>query len=218
MGILQVSSATQLRSEDVINWTSERSNILKEDAVHVPLQDHNYFPDPTEPSVFGARVVVYIAGHIARYLQGYLKCEICISVLTVATPRSLHSLLQQKDYYGDFLYPSNDVIYICRFCEKVLRVTLAECCISSLSSTCSMQKMMLQVVEAAVERGTFRTLREIHMVDQTPLENHYFHLIKCITQKYLDIRMIHIARTRTEEIHKVRCRQLFTKLTQFKGE
>lgn len=215
VSILHVSSATQPRSEDVINWTSRGRSNTTEQTPQDDLPDHDYFTDPTEPTTFGDRIVVFIAGHIACRLREYLTCETCISQLTVPVPSVHHSLMQRKDKYGDFLYPSDDVITICRKSEKLLRRALLQ---EGISSKTFLQKVLLQVMESLLDGSVFSPLRNEHMLEQTCLESHLFHLIRAVAQRYLSVRIRHAANTRTEELHKLRCRQLFTKLTQFKGQ
>ncbi|KAM7282446.1 uncharacterized protein ISCGN_002596 [Ixodes scapularis] len=112
--ILHVTSATDVNSVEVLNWTTARRSLI-EDGEDVgrgddDLLDHDYLPDPRHISELSQRAVVYIAGFVVRFLLQKLRCTECVAALTAAPGTDpAHSLLQRKTA-EDLPCPSADVL------------------------------------------------------------------------------------------------------------
>lgn len=67
-------------------------------------------------SLFCLKVVEYIAGFVAHNLIKKVKCDTYVSALISQNGVDESSLINQKDK-GKLIYPSSDVIKICKCCE-----------------------------------------------------------------------------------------------------
>ncbi|KAH7944994.1 hypothetical protein HPB49_004575 [Dermacentor silvarum] len=124
-----------------------------------------------------------------------------------------YSLIRRKTR-GGLIYTSNDVLNICRQCEKELRRALV---CSPLPSQRLAAKVAMATMTTFVGKDFFKVLDQ-HMLENHPLECHTSHLVRAIIDKYLDVRLRYVAKMTTERLHQERIRQKHTKLTQFKGQ
>lgn len=108
-------------SEDIINDRAPLRSLIDDDDIEVHtgdiMMDHDYLPDSEMLSEFSSRAVTYIAGFIVCSLQRRLKCATCVDALSTSpSTECAYSLIKRKSL-GGLLYPSDDVIQICRTCE-----------------------------------------------------------------------------------------------------
>lgn len=219
--ILSVSSSIEHSSVDVINWTSPRRSLADDTNAtntivdeELALLDHSYGMNHGSISEMAERTIAYIAGFVVRHLKATLKCPDCVAALTLSAPQeATYSLIRRKSM-GGLTYPSQDVIAICKQSEKTLRRSLA---VKPTLSKNFYNEAVLGVLHSFIGKKIFNCLDD-HMLDNAPMDNHFFHLVRSIAQKYLNIRLHAWSKSSTEDLHKQRCRQLHTKLTQFKGQ
>lgn len=57
-----------------------------------------------------------------------------------------------------------------------------------------------------------------HIKECAPLENHRYFLIKAIIEEYLKVKLFHIGKLLTSELHKKFIRAKNTKVTLFEGQ
>lgn len=88
---------------------------------------------------------------------------------------------------------------------------------NKLASRSLLQDLVLQVLESLQHKELFAELHS-HMFDNSPLENHYVHLLRSVAEYYLNVRLYHVGKQTTQSFHSRQVRQMFTKLTQFKGQ
>lgn len=124
-----------------------------------------------------------------------------------------YSLIRRKTR-GGLLFPSESVIKIARKCEHEVRTIINS---GKLSGRNIAQKMVANVLEAFLDGGLFATIRD-HMYDSGPLENHYVLLVRSVAEHYINLRLHHAGKQMTQDKHLQKVRQMYTKLTQFKGQ
>lgn len=216
--ILHVSSAQN--NEQIINSTIPSSlfddDLLKWQKTADVVHDHSYFPDIRRLTELSSQIITYIAGCVVRHLRKSLHCHECVNALS--SDDILHedfTFIRVKSR-GNLLYPSSSVMKICRETEKVIRFALHES-----GGKCMKRKYTEAYLASCVlfkfseSNNLFLDLTE-HAHDQNPLQNHIVHLIKAIARKYVRIRLYHIAKQATEEIHSKRTFR--NHLTLFEGQ
>jgi len=102
-----------------IDMDTERLLILIQN-----FDTHSYVKNPCTVSEITETIISYTAGSIVKSLQTKIKCEDCLKALE-GTTSSNSSLISIKSR-GFFIYPSNDVIFICTKAEKVIKICLHE--------------------------------------------------------------------------------------------
>ena len=125
--ILNVSSRCLRNTEynyssiQLINNSVLKRRIL-DDAGKQEADDYIYIPSHSHLSKCVNKIVAYIGGFVAQKLTRCLRCEPCISALSLDKDdaNSLHSLVAIKDR-GNLVYPSDGVIDICITAEKLFR-------------------------------------------------------------------------------------------------
>lgn len=192
----------------------DEGDSLVEDSPDIFL-DHAYTAEPGKISDLGVSIVAHISGFVARSLLLRLNCSECSSALKVSTapPMPAYSLIRRKTQ-GGLIYASSDVLTICKQTEAELRRALVY---YSFPSKGFVAKVVVNTLTAFVGKDFFKALDQ-HMLENHPLECHSSHLVRAIVEKYLDVRLRHLAKTTTERLHQERIRQKHTKLTQFKGQ
>lgn len=215
IAILSCSSSTKASSMKVLNESVQRKQLLDAETIeesHIS-SEHDYIIAPEYISECGGRIVTYMAGYVAHKLSSKLTCEYCTTALLTTQPGESYSLIVRKNR-GGLRFPSESVLKICRKSESLVRMALH---MKKLASRTLLHDLLHQVVEAFYRKDLFAELHE-HMFENTPLDNHYIHLVRCIAETYLNMRLFHLGRQATENLHTTKIRQVFRKLTQFKGQ
>jgi len=113
---------------------------------------------------------------------------------------------------GGLVFPSQDVVDVCLYCEKCFRrnVTATGSSLSSVS-VCEITHLVLN---AYASKNWFHSLN-IHSLEGDPTADHIILLIKSIVEKYLQVRYFYAGKQYTaklrEKLKKV-SRQINTKL------
>lgn len=71
----------------------------------------------------------------------------------------------------------------------------------SLPSKGFVPKVVVSTLTAFVGKDFFKALDQ-HMLENHPLECHSSHLVRAIVEKYLDVRLHHLAKTTAEHLHQ----------------
>lgn len=215
ISILSCSSATVISSQ-VLNISAPRRQLLDSDAVQqsrVTAADHDYIIAPGYISECGGRIVAYMAGYVAHKLAAKLTCEHCTSALLTTERGNIYSLIKRKSR-GGLKYPSESVLKICQKSEAVIRTAVR---LNKLASRTLLTDLLHEVLYAFHGRELFNELHE-HMFDNSPLDNHYMHLVRSVAENYINMRLFHVGKQATESLHTAQVRQMFKKITQFKGQ
>lgn len=225
ISILHVSSEKRIsKSEVVLNMTTRLSRMIdstmiltniceneSEDQFHFVF-DHNYLTNVTEISEFSNNIIEYIAGYIVKQLQKKLYCEECLRVLTIQSSNTNNFVYAVNR--GGLIQPTQDVITICIKCERIIRHNLHISSNTMISKKLDETYLTNNVLQSLFDTNLFESLRE-HTYDQTPMENHILHLMRAIVQKYIKIRLHHIALNSIDKSKNKR--HLFHKLVLFQG-
>lgn len=208
-------SSTRRHSALLLNATAQRRQLLSEECIeqsHV-VGEHDYCASLEHISDFGSRAVTYIAGYVAHKLGSKLMCAHCTGAL-FGTSRAADTAFIQRKSKGGLHYPSKCVLEICKKSESLLRWAVH---MNKLASRSLLQDLVLQVLESLQHKELFAELHS-HMFDNSPLENHYVHLLRSVAEYYLNVRLYLVGKQTTQSFHSSQVRQMFTKLTQFKGQ
>lgn len=137
-------------------------------------------------------VVPYMAGFVTKKILNTIQCGKCIeAILDVqgsTTTNCKYSLIQLKDN-GGLIYPSSDVIRICKTSEQVFRSTIPKNgkSLNSKSFIISNQvSMVLNRIQSETSKPLFENLQQ-HS-DGSVEYNHYANLIRCVADEYLRMK------------------------------
>lgn len=148
---------------------------------------------------------------MVKCLNEKIVCEKCLSALSCSEEARKNSFIKHINK-GGLIYPSKDVIDICKAIESLFRINVY------YGKKCSNFKpasISSKVMEIFLERNIFSFLNE-HMYDMEPLNNHILYLIKAISEKYLNVRFYYYSKILSS--NHMSERRLFTKLIFFKGQ
>lgn len=177
----------------------------------VQNDDHCYLGDPSLTE-YAEEVIYHISGFVVKHLQRNMVCEDCLSALK---GRKRNSLTSTKDK-GGLIYPSDDVYFICKLCEKILRKFFVYTHHSKINNK-DVHKMIrdviLHVMHSSNYQNIFRCLNE-HQLDFSFFEDHKYLLIKSICEKYLKLRIHFVMKSAVVEKS---VRNFYNKLVLFKG-
>lgn len=163
---------------------------------------------PDDTLVLG-NIAVYLSGWVVRKLWSRIGCDTCrIALLSTGqSPKfdKFFTFLETKNN-GGLMSPSDGVITIAMCVERHLRIDHK-----------SYQKIAIQVME---ELGGYDVLQLADHIPNTAsgFGNHYFDLMKLITEAYYDVRKHHIAKIKTLQMHKNFIRHTSTKMPLFMGQ
>lgn len=107
------------------------------------------------------------------------------------------------------------MITICIACEKIIRRALLESGSAYMQKQFNSTYLTVQVLNHFVGRKLFVDL-ENHTMEQSMLDNHIVHLIRCICTKYIKIRLFYISKESINDSESMR--HLYNKLILFKGQ
>jgi hypothetical protein len=103
---------------NVISYSKKTSDVL--DIISTEdFEIHQEIFGLPDLSSYITDVVEYIAGFVRKKLVAGLNCNTCAAALT--HQNSLSALLNRKNKEG-LMKPTNDVIYICKIAEKIVRI------------------------------------------------------------------------------------------------
>lgn len=148
---------------------------------------------------------------MVKQLRKTLHCVECIDVLINKECKTINLICVKNR--GALIQPSNDVIIICKQCEKVIRHALYVSK-NTLTNKFFGTHLTNDVLKSFLNINIFEQLRD-HTNDQLPLENHIVHLIRAIIQKYIKIRLHYLSLHSTNKPQNKR--HIFNKIILFQG-
>lgn len=214
--ILNCSSAVE-----TINATTIRGTLADDADENTELnmsstRDFDEFcytlPQTTE---FSQQIITYIAGYVVRTLGKTVKCNECISALNINKNHTsdIFDFISFKDK-GGLVYPSNDVIQICKVAEIEIREIINKSQNFNIRPSVTKPHIINNILRRFVNSNIFSTIA-IHQFDQLPTENHLVNLMKAVASTYIDVRLhyltTHLKTTTTK-------RQIYIKLILFQGQ
>lgn len=174
---------------------------------HEDLDKTSEEPDIHRLSLYVEDVVTYIAGWIARSLQGNIKCMDCALSLTSLVPMQHHddSLLSIKDN-GGLITPSNAVRMICLHAERQFRQ----------DEEIPLPKFMVSLLRSLPSpTDLFIDLRDHHLQTLSGIDSHLTSLVRLVALKYFNLRKHHVAKRCNLRIHARRMRSTFNHLLHY---
>lgn len=172
-------------------------------------------------SIVSENIVVYIAGFVVYKLNMSLTCEHCMSALIEDNTPTVNTLIGLKSK-GALIYPSEDVISICKTCEKLFRKFVSPSGASHMTlSNVQCHKLIQSVLKSFVNRPIFSQL-SCHMFDTEGFNNHVIFLLKAIAEKYFQVRYHYAAKKYNASFLSTmrvkQSRQVMNRLVIFTGQ
>lgn len=160
------------------------------------MRDHTYVRNASVLSEFSSTVICYIAGFVVFSIQVQVKSEECYKALQGSSKSDNNdnmktSLIDTKTR-GALIYPSDDVLFICRRSERVIRAALYESGGKYLLRKFPDQYLSTKIMSELIGYNSLFSSPNDHNHDQSFLETHSVHLIKAIIQKYIKVRSNYI--------------------------
>ena len=185
------------------------------------IRDHEYCSNEVASAILSpyvGNVVVYIAGFVARSVKKRLLCEPCGVALTQVCSSRKHShfsLIEAKTN-GGLLYPSDDVVLLCKASEKCFRANMGP---TDQPNLCGNLKSSLitEVLAQLIGKDIFTMLTD-HSLESDVLDDHRIILMKKVVQTFMTIRLYHHGKSFTRSLHPQTCRSSLNKTVIFKGQ
>jgi hypothetical protein len=159
--------------------------------------------------------LVYIAGWVVRKMFEHLRCETCrLSLISTEMPTEYYEsyhLLTLKDN-GGLVVPSHAVVKIVTVADKVVREQQAQLAMRKITSVPVVSRVLAEI-------GNFDILQLGSHIDDTSdgIDNHHFSLIRTLVDKFVTLRLHHLAKLHTLDLQRQNIRQKLTKTILFKG-
>ncbi|KAH9632416.1 hypothetical protein HF086_010809 [Spodoptera exigua] len=164
-------------------------------------------------SQFSLQAISYIAGFVVHALIKIIKCETCIGALLAEKYEESHHFIKFKDK-GGLMYPSPDVIMICKRMEIIIKTTYLTDNKLTVKTKNIKQELMAKALPHFIGLDLFDNIK-FHQFDQSPLNNHIILLIKAIMEKYINLRLHYLTKSANPTLSK---RQVLHKYLHFTGQ
>lgn len=177
------------------------------------LQNNNYiFKDNYSKSEdwysseYAEEIIKHTAGCIIHILKRIIHCQKCCELLDGAnsTFKSKLTILKNR---GGLNFASDDVNFICKCTEKIIRQS---------------ENLLAKNINTNIIIKTLEILPSTilddnkHFLEQEPFMDHRNQLILLIIQKYIDIRLKHESNILNDQRQRIRMQN--NKLTIFSGQ
>lgn len=157
-------------------------------------------------------IIGYLAGSICHYANKNIKCGRCTARMCTEEKLYFHRLINLKSR-GGLHFPSKDMFDICCICEMVIRKIIKENI--TLYTERQHKYILTKILEKFVgNESVFMHLESEHTFAGT---EHKINLIKYIAEKYLTIRLHHVAKLEDISRTSQSKRHYYKKLTQHLG-
>lgn len=217
ISILNCSSAIQ-----TINVTTQGFLPYDDDDANcreLNISSVRYFDDfcKTLPQMteFCDQIITYIGGYVVTAIQKKIKCDECNSALVLLKPDidRTYELAIFKDE-GSLVYPTKDVIQICKVAELEIRDIINKSQTFNINPSIRKPLLITKILRYFVNSNIFSSIA-VHQFDQSPTENHLVNLIKVVASTYMDVRFHYLTKYIKSTLTK---RQLYNKLILFQGQ
>lgn len=181
-------NCTAIENLSILNCSSAVKRINVTTSGHVSNEDQETDDEESEIAIlysnftdFSMQVISHIAGNIVHVLMKKIHCDTCIGALLANKTNVLHKFIIAKNK-GGLLFPSEDVIHICKVAESDIR-----------AMTDNQLKLKKEVLVSKMLRNFVgsKLFEDInfHQVSEYPTSNHVTDLIKAATEKYINVRL-----------------------------
>lgn len=157
-------------SDDEVNFTNFTDNLIEEIEALTFL------------SPFAEKIIQYIAGYVVFSTSKKIKCQTCIKGLL--GPIDNNSLIYKKSR-GKLLYASEEVILLCRLCEKEIRKCLNDD--NKPTRSCTTRQIVPRVLKRFIGKDFFSFIS--YHSHENDFTNHNLELARLIMKKYTDTRI-----------------------------
>lgn len=202
LSILNCSSAVKR-----INLTTDATYELEEGNEDDGSEEREFAEFYKNMSSFSIQVLSHIAGNVVHVLMKKIKCDVCVGALVSRWRTSQHKFIICKDK-GGLLYPSDDVITICKKAESVIRYY------TDNSRKFNKDFLVTKILHSLVGTKLFEDI-SFHQIGEYPTGNHITDLMKAVIEKYINIRVHFLLK---EYVSKETKRQLLNKYVLFQGQ
>lgn len=168
------------------------------------LHDHDYLFNPGQLTEFKEQAVKYIAGFIVFFLTKRLKCAECLNIIEDVDHNDNCNLISLKSR-GRLKHPSQKVFKICLEAEKQIRLEIHRSSETKILKDNIITKITLKIIYEVILNNYFADDHD---------STHLYNLIKSIIEKYITVRMHHIA---NQQNKRISLRSLYNKLILFQG-
>ena len=213
-------SVSKQRCIDDYDSSDHAYSSLPNESSIVDTYDSNCSLPSEYLSIVSENIVVYIAGFVVYKLKKSLTCECCMSALIEDNSPTVNTLIGLKSK-GALIYPSEDVISICKICEKLFRKFVSPSGANMTLSNVQCHKLIQSVLKSFLHRQIFSQLT-CHMFDTEGFNNHVVFLLKAIAEKYFQVRYNYAAKKYNASFLSTmrvqRSRQVMNRLVIFTGQ
>lgn len=173
---------------------------------------HDYLSTLWSLSQFIEDVVAHISEFVVRkLLKNKSMCNVCTTFLL---SKNVVSKLTELKNRGNLIFPSDDVIYISRSAERVIR----ENSHLIFKKANIKQFLMTKVFRSVHEKVFIHTSMTDHIMEQNVFDNHKVVLIKKIINVYIQLRLFYEGKLATNAEREEYVRHKFHKIVHFKHQ
>lgn len=194
ISILNCSSAIQTINTTTQGSLSDDDTDCRELNVSSVLDFDHFCKTLPQLTEFCDQVITYISGYVVRAIQKQIKCDECKNALVLQKPENdrTYELVTFKDK-GGLVYPTKDVIQICKVAELEIRNIINKSQKLNIRPSVSKPLMINKILRAFVNSNIFNSIA-IHQFDQYPTENHLVNLTKVVASTYMDVRFHYLTK------------------------
>lgn len=195
---------------EILNYVAKRQSIqdsVTDDPCVVETFDHDYINTMWTLDPYVENVIKYISGFIVRKIKNMDLCSICENHLTCENAPLLIALKNR----GSLFFPSVDVCKLCQIAEKIFRQHIHEIFKKQNIKDYLLNKIFAQTSHLFNSEEMYN-----HILNQDVLDNHRSQLIKLVIKYFIQIRLHHETKVRSEKDSNIRHK--FTKLILFKNQ
>jgi len=113
--------------------------------------------------------------------------------------------------------PSNDVVTVCKMCERCFRTVFQMHSEKPPAGNAVQMRLINQVLSYLIDSDVFLSLNQ-HSMETDPLHDHRVRLMKIICKQYFGVRFFHAGKVYTLSLQGDKVRSLLTKTVIFKGQ
>lgn len=200
--ILHISSSKKIQEQNFLDILC----VEEEESFSDDFEQNN---EPEEVNVYKEDVIEHIAGFVLKQLNKIIDCPVCCSALQDKYRH--HTLIDIKNR-GGLMKPSTDVIHICKITEKIFISRIHE--IPKLLGN-PINYLTIKTM-SQINISSLFTVLNVHILSQSPINNHLLQIIKLIIKKYIVIRLHHYNKEQCQP--KFRIRSQLTKQILFQHQ
>ena len=197
------------------NYSIARNDTLEplQICTNSTLTDHDYgdLPIYNSLSIYKSDIVKYKAGFITRSIRIKINCDQCSDALVSHT---ITSQLSNRKNGGGLINPSEDVVNICLYVERLLTPQI----VYGVLSNTKIHRLKVASLRSVSDNTLFTKLLQHSYVAGDLGVDHRIIIITNIIAKYINIRLFQISKLINQKNCIKRIRKKFTKLILFNNE